>query len=274
MKPINTGGHSAYQDRVLTQLRKYYPDADSSIDSATWDIMERVWNLDLSHVDQLMQDRYSKYGPPPRLPSDLLRSYLLSLMFKVTSITLWASQLKQNHLYAILSGFTVGDTPGIGTFYDFFDRCWDSDKNNISNPVHTPKEKPTKPKKKGEKAPPVEKITVYELLEKFKVTPPQDFAPAKRLFSIFKALFLDQSVALGLVDIENLALSGDGTPVYTGARERKSRTCDCLENGIHDCKCDRFYHQPDCNYGWDSHRNCYYFGYDLYMFRVFCSLGG
>lgn len=138
MKPINTGGHSAYQDRVLTQLRKYYPDADSSIDSATWDIMERVWNLDLSHVDQLMQDRYSKYGPPPRLPSDLLRSYLLSLMFKVTSITLWASQLKQNHLYAILSGFTVGDTPGIGTFYDFFDRCWDSDKNNISNPVHTP----------------------------------------------------------------------------------------------------------------------------------------
>ena len=25
MKPINIGGHSAYQDRVLTQLRKYYP---------------------------------------------------------------------------------------------------------------------------------------------------------------------------------------------------------------------------------------------------------
>ena len=27
MKPINIGGHSAYQDRVLNQLRKYYPDA-------------------------------------------------------------------------------------------------------------------------------------------------------------------------------------------------------------------------------------------------------
>ena len=37
MKPFNTGGHSAYQNRVLTQLRKYYPDADSSFDSATWD---------------------------------------------------------------------------------------------------------------------------------------------------------------------------------------------------------------------------------------------
>ena len=27
MKPINIGGHSAYQDCVLIQLRKYYPDA-------------------------------------------------------------------------------------------------------------------------------------------------------------------------------------------------------------------------------------------------------
>ena len=129
MKPFNTGGHSAYQNRVLTQLRKYYPDADSSFDSATWDIMEQFWFLDLSPVDQIMQDRYSKYGPPPRLPSDLLRSYLLSMKFKVTSITSWASQLKQNCLYAILSGFTVGDTPGVGTFYDFFSRIWDSDKN-------------------------------------------------------------------------------------------------------------------------------------------------
>ena len=89
MKPFNTGGHSAYQNRVLTQLRKYYPDADSSFDSATWDIMEQFWFLDLSPVDQIMQDRYSKYGPPPRRPSDLLRSYLLSMKFKVTSITSW-----------------------------------------------------------------------------------------------------------------------------------------------------------------------------------------
>ena len=36
-----------------------------------------------------------------------------------------------------------------------------------------------------------DKITVYELLEKFKISPPQDFAPAKRLFGIFKFLFLD-----------------------------------------------------------------------------------
>ena len=159
----------AYQNRVLTQFRKYYPDADTALDSATWEVMELFWNLDLSPVDRLMQDRYSFFGPQPRLPSDMLRSYLLSMKSKVPSLTSWASSLKQNYLYAILSGFMAGDTPGVGT------------------------------------------------------------------------------------------------PVYTGARERKTRTCDCLEKGIRDCKCNRIYHQPDCNIGWDSHRDRYYFGYDLYM---------
>ena len=57
MKPVNIGGHPAYQNRVLTQLRKYYPDADTAFDFATWEIMEQFWNLDLSPVDQAMQDR-------------------------------------------------------------------------------------------------------------------------------------------------------------------------------------------------------------------------
>lgn len=151
MKPVNIGGHAAYQNLVLEQLRKYYPNASSSLDAATWEIMEEFWSLDLSPVDDMMQDRYSVYGPEPRLPSNMLRSYLLSIKCKVTSITNWASDLKQNHLHAILSGFTVGDTPGTGTFYDFFDRLWLSDNNNISDAVHPPKEKPKKPAKKGEK---------------------------------------------------------------------------------------------------------------------------
>lgn len=265
LKPVNIGGHPAYQNRVLTQLRKYYPDADTAFDFATWKIMEQFWNLDLSPVDQAMQDRYSVFGPQPRLPSDMLRSYLLSMMFKVPSLTSWASSLKQNYLYAILSGFLVGDTPGVGTFYDFTSRLWFSEKYNLSNPLHPPKENPKKPQKKGEKADPVENMTVYDLLARFEIDPPQDFAPAGRLFAIFKSLFLDQSVEKGLIHLENLSVSGDGTPVYTGARERKTRTCDCLEKGIRDCKCSRIYHQPDCNIGWDSHRDCYYFGYTLYM---------
>ena len=161
MKPVNFGGHSAYQNRVLTQLRKYYPDAVNSLSSSAWQILDKFWNLDLSAVDTLMQDQYSAFGPEPRLPSDM--------------------------------------------------------------------------------------------------------APCARLWEIFNTFFLKTSVANNLISLKELVLAGDGTPLYTAAQERKTRTCKCLEKGIRDCRCDRIYHQPDCDIGWDSHRSCYYFGYGLYM---------
>ena len=51
---------------------------------STWDIIERFWNLDLSFTDTFMADKYSKFGPAPRTPSCMQRSYLLSIDFKVT----------------------------------------------------------------------------------------------------------------------------------------------------------------------------------------------
>ena len=61
----------------------------------------------------------------------------------------------------------------------------------------------------------MEKVTVYDLLARFETEPPKDFAPAARLFEIFKSQFLDVSVNQGLINLDNLAVSGDGTPVYT-----------------------------------------------------------
>ena len=265
LKPVNIGGHPAYQKLVLTQLRKYYPNAAASLPDSTWQILEKFWSLDLSAVDTLMQDRYSVFGPEPRLPSDMLRAILVSVEFKITSYTRFAADLKENHLHAIISGFSVGDTPGTGTFYDFHRRLWLSDNKNLSESLHPPKEKPQKPKGKEEKATPVEKVTVEDLFRQFEENPPSDMAPCLRLWEIFNTFFLQTSVDKHLISLKELALAGDGTPVYTSAREHKTRTCDCLEKGIRDCKCDRIYHQPDCDIGWDSHRNCFYCGYDLYM---------
>lgn len=265
MKPVNIGCHSAYQKLVLTQLRKYYPNAATSLPDSTWQILEKFWSLDLSAVDTLMQDRYSVFGPEPRLPSDMLRALLVSVEFKITSYTRFAADLKENHLHAIISGFSVGDTPGTGTFYDFHNRLWLSDNKNLSKAFHPPKEKPQKPKGKEEKAAPVEKVTVEDLFRQFEENPPSDMAPCLRLWEIFNTFFLQTSVDKNLISLKELALSGDGTPLYTSAQERKTRTCNCLEKGIRDCKCDRIYHQPDCDIGWDFHRNCFYCGYDLYM---------
>ena len=265
MLPNISGGHTAYQNFVVTNLRKYYPNPDA-LARSTWDIIERFWNLDLSYTDELMKDKYSKFGPVPRTPSCMQRSYLLSIDFKVTSLTEWAAQLKMNPLYAILSGFEVGDTPGVGTFYDFIKRLWNSDNNHLSSHIHPIKEKVKKPKTKGTKADSMEKVTVAQLLPQLENTEFHiDDQPYSSLFKIYKHEFLDVSVSKGLIDTSSLALAGDGTPVVTSHRERKKRICDCAKKGITDCKCDRFFSQPDCDIGWDSSRDCYYHGYDLYM---------
>lgn len=265
MLPVNSGGHTAYQNFVVEMLRKYYPNPDT-IARSTWDIIDRFWNLDLSYTDIRLKNKYSVFGPKPRTPSCMHRSYLLSLDFKVTSITDWAAQLKINPLYAILSGFQVGDTPGVGTFYDFFHRLWDADKSNLSSHLHPLKVSVKKPKKKGEKAAPIEKTTVELLLKKLEKTIfIIDEQPYGSLFDIYKNEFLNVSVKKGLINPKNLALAGDGTPVVTSARERKHRVCDCVSKGITDCSCDRYFSQPDCDIGWDSSRDCFYYGYDLYM---------
>ena len=266
MLPVNTGGHSTYQNFVVENLRKYYPNPDA-LSRSTWDIIDRFWNLDLSYTDELMRSRYSVFGPRPRTPSCMQRSYLLSIDFKVTLLTDWAAQLKINPLYAILSGFEVGDTPGVGTYYDILNRLWDSDSDNLNPHVRPVKSKEVKkPKQKGAKAESVEKTTVEQL---FKTLEQKSFSidehPYGSLFRLYQKEFLEQSVKRELITPESLAVAGDGTPVMTSHRERRKRICDCAEKGITDCKCDRYFSQPDCDIGWDSSRDCFYHGYDLYM---------
>lgn len=262
MLPVNSGGHAAYQDFVAANLPKYYPDPDSLPRSA-WDIIDRFWNLDLSYTDELLRSKYSIFGPKPRTPSCMQRSYLLSIDFKVPSLTDWAAQLKTNPLYAILSGFEFGDTPGVGTFYDFIDRLWDSDSDNLSLHLHPVKKKKVKkPKQKGSKAESIEKVSVEQLFKQLESTAFSiDDQPYASLFKIYHQEFLLESVSKGLINPSSLSIAGDGTPVVTSARERKRRVCDCASKGISDCCCDQYFSQP----GWDSSRDCFYHGYDLYM---------
>ena len=63
--------------------------SNSSLPASTWKIIEKFSNLDLSDLDSLMTDLYSIFGPPPRLPSDILRSILLPKNAKNLSVTAW-----------------------------------------------------------------------------------------------------------------------------------------------------------------------------------------
>ena len=56
------------------------------------------------------------------------------------------------------------------------------------------------------------------------------------------------------------------TPVKVSNRERSHSTCDCHKNGFANCNHKRWFSQPDANWGWDSSRNLFFYGYNLYLF--------
>lgn len=156
-------------------------------------------------MDDLLRSRYFVFGPKPkpRTPSCMQRSYLLSIDFKVDSFINWATQLKINPLFALLSGFEFDNTPGVGTFYDFLNRLWNLDSDNLSHHIHPVKRKKVKKtKQKVSKADSIEKATVDQLFKqlenrKFSITE----QPYTSLFKIFHQEFFSQSISKGLIHL-------------------------------------------------------------------------
>ena len=107
------GSHADHQNLVVENLRKYYPNPDLLL--VPPGISLNAFGIWICLIrTPFLTHKYSKFGPAPRTPSCMQRSYLLSIDFKVSSITEWAAQLKMNPLFAILSGFQVGDTQALG----------------------------------------------------------------------------------------------------------------------------------------------------------------
>lgn len=258
--------HADHKRILRSRLDEYFPDK-SIIPKEIAPIYRKFRDLDLSAVDRIMQPHYSNVGPVPWSPSILLRALLVMIVYKTTTISKWVTDLRVAPILAIICGFDPKHTPGIGTFYNFMSRLWDLPTDNYSQHVKPPQQKKLKkPKKKGQKADSIESETVADLIERLsKASFRIDAEAYATLYKIFRSCFLDQSIACGLVKPEKLRISGDGTPVVTSARFRSHHTCDCWKNGIFDCSCNRYFPQPDCNVGWDSSRDAWYFGYDMYL---------
>lgn len=260
--------HADYQAFVLQQLNDHSGPCAVLINK-DWPLAVKLWMTDLSSITTLLHDSYSNRGPEPRDPASLLRSYLLFLMTNPEmGLTEWVNELKRTPIYAILSGFASNDLPGVGTFYDFFQRLWPAvDKNLRPKKQRKRKGKAKKGKKKGEKAPTTSPGRVERLVKwMMRHADKKNALPADRLFHFFQTQILTVSANLGLLgDVSALSAAGDGTPVVTSAYPRSKPTCDCRARGIADCNHHRLYSQPDCNSGWDSARERYFNGYHLYM---------
>ena len=262
--------HAQYHAFVLDQLRAHYSGGILFLVANDWPLIEKCWLLDLSGTASLLSGQYASGGITATDPANLLRAYLLMLQVGQTSITKWVDELRRVPLYAIISGFLPGHTPGVGTFYDFFNRLWPLASAHITSTRKPKRNKKPVKGKKGEKAPTttphkVERLVNRILLRKSSIPS----LPTDLLMSLFREQFVQVSAQLGIIgDVSALSVAGDGTPVRTAAFPRSKRICDCREKGIDRCHCHRLYSQPDCNIGWDSHRNYHYFGYHLYMFTA------
>lgn len=262
--------HSAYIRFVVEHLKQEY---DSKFLREFYsDLINWVSPIDLFKTTSLMQHRYSvnPKGRKPRDPADLLRSLLLMHKLQVVSIDDWVYKLRTVPVYAILSGFTKDDTPGIGTFYDFFRRLWLSDRTHKTGRNKRPLRKPHEKGKKNEKLDPKNpKITDKLVARVLRTAGNIHYAPKEfdLLQQLFQTEFVLPSATKGLLgDTNALSVIGDGSAVETGARSFGKFLCDCRKSGNWKCGCKRQFSDPDANWGWDSYREKYYFGRTLYVF--------
>ena len=89
--------------------------------------------------------------------------------------------------------------------------------------------------------------------------------PESALQTIFTLLAVLPSARLGLVDAENLTLSGDGTSVVSHPYPYGRHLSSCSKTCPYQDGCARHYSDPDAAWGWDSDNETWFFGHTLYM---------
>lgn len=293
--------HQAYRQFVLQWFSSHQNDTDVISTLQRYGKAALVlWNLDLAPAYPILKQGYAAHprGGDPWDPLIILRSLLLSLLVGQGSINLWAQDLKANSVLRVLSGIEGPDIPGVGTFYDYLHRLHDGPlRKTCSHEVkpsederrraNTPKAKKTRKKetkaerrerkKKRQKDPltadGLDGSVTAQLVATLKES--QTLPNANDLLGRLSLLLIEVAVNVSatknlLGNPTEMIVSGDGSPLRTGASGHGKRSCTCSKK--EHCECPRIYSDPDADFGWDSHREVYFFGHHIY--EIVCTTGG
>ncbi|UCC61766.1 MAG: hypothetical protein JSV36_13305, partial [Anaerolineae bacterium] len=247
--------------------------------------------LDLTLAIPILALLYATDGRPAIPPEDMLRSLIAMMLCGITSIDVWVAKMREQPFYAIISGFAPTAVPGVGTFYDLMDRLLSLDRKKVKH-LYRPKPKRRQAKKdkqaakdKNEDTPKHQGI-VARLAERFlrqtadspsPDTPGWRFDDRKfsRAGRVIKAIFytcvVSKSIDLGLIDVEHL-FAGDSSKFRTWANPngRKRCSCDNKSKKRDDwCHCERYYHNPDARWGYDSYHDCWVYGHAYYELTAY-----
>lgn len=237
-------------------------------------VISKMLILELDPIKEIVAPLYSNTGAPAINQPEIFRSLILQCGLKM-SLTEFHEKLSVNPVIRTIAGFTKDNVPGIASFYDLMYRLYPINETPVLRaPYSKPKQDPNNKLKKGEKMPPKNPDITGKLAEMI-INKKDHFESLlnrrqeRYLQKIFAGVSLDKSVSLGIIPI-SFSISGDGTPIATGACEQGKKVCKCRENGIFQCTCDRKYTDPNANWGWDSHNECYYYGYSGYFLSTYC----
>jgi hypothetical protein len=262
-----------------------------------------LWHLDLEPARPLLQACYAENprGGRPRDPVVMLRVLLLQLLVDQPSINEWADDLAGNMVLRALAGLQDEESrPGVGTFYDFLARLHDgpirrncehverpsvAERRRAKTPRKLPRKKDMvlardKDRRKRRKrnpvavAPPdpVETVVVPatqrlvdELRAAADLPAPNDLM--ERLGRILLDVAVKVSAEKGLLGaLDRLIVHGDGSPLASGANPHGRKACG--HPLAEKCECPRLYSDPDAQWGWDSHRKVWFFGYHFYEISI------
>jgi len=244
--------HGEYIQFVKTWLSIVYPHGPPPIHAH---VATMIMVVDLTPMRKIVECLYSALGRPARVPVPMLRSLIVMVLCGYTSITKWVSSMRSHPFYAIICGFYPFDVPGVGTFYDFINLLMlrkPKEGRGLSRRKRKPDEK-SKQKHQG-----IIRRLASRLLCGKKL--PLRFSSASICPEIFDTVFVAYSQELGLIENDELILSGDGSLLPTWASPYGEKICDCEGK----CDCIRKLLDKEAQWTWDDYRKQWVYGYTYY----------
>lgn len=243
--------HFEYIDFVSDSVSRFNPSQLKRWHSFV-DSFEKLSSMNLDPLAELLAPYYSDTGRPAIHQAELFRSFILMMDQCSLSLTSWTATLVSDDLLAILIGCSPDSLPPLGSYYDLINRLWlrkysldAADAKELHPyPKNTkPKSAPGKNKKLPNKHPGIVK-KVAEFIKDNRTFP---LYFEELLQEIFSLIAIVPSVELGLIDTSSLTVSGDGTCVHCHSSALGNKVCDCKDNGIYNCKCNRKYSDYDAS---------------------------
>lgn len=274
--------HSVYQKSLGEHLEKWQRRRSRAMKEEWLEAALILFRLDLDSVSEDIKKLYSPNprGRPPFDPLSMLRSLLLMSLLQQSRIDKFAAELHCQPRLAIIAGFKPFETPAVGTFYLFIDRLENGSfqakcphrllpaqqrkGRHLRNLKQERANKDEERKKLLAQCDSITENVKEQLLLSSNLPRPNDFQ--KRLEDLLVKVALIPSAQRGLLgELNRLIICGDGSALPSGANTYGKPSCNCRAQGIFSCSHDRFYTDPTADWGYDSYRECYYFGHTFYQ---------